>query len=104
MYSTTEATIIFLLQEFRVALQRMNKEYISIAKFFEAMERKVDIVEEDINLLSKFCKLNIDTLEILIDLLKEHLKKEPRETVKEDIDKLIQDLEKEYKDRKDILH
>jgi hypothetical protein len=104
MHSGSIEHILNILQRIKQALGDLNKEYDFANKYFTEISMEIDKLTVNIQKLDIFCKLNIESLEKLIDVLKKHIKKENNEVIKKDLTNLISDLEKELFEKLKNLH
>ena len=96
--------ILNILQRIKQALGDLNKEYDFANKYFTEIFMEIDKLTVNIQKLDIFCRLNIESLEKLIDVLKKHIKKENNQVIKNDLVNLISDLEKELSEKLKNLH
>lgn len=95
MHSTAKAHIQLILQRIKQALWEMDKKYGLASDYFNSMQNDVDTIATSIDSLNIFCKMNIESLKKLIELLKNQVAKEDNEVIKEDLNNLINTLETE---------
>lgn len=95
MYRTSKEHIQLIVQRIKKALWEMDKKYGFTDGNFDLMQIEIDAIAANLDTLSIFSKMNIESLTKLIDILKEHVKKENNQVIKEDLNNLINALEKE---------
>ncbi|WP_027366050.1 hypothetical protein [Desulfotruncus alcoholivorax] len=94
MHNTKEH-ILIILQRIKQALWQMDKEYGIAGDYFSSMQYELDTIVTNVANLTIYCEMHIESLEKLIDLLKNHVEREENEVIREDIKNLINTLEKE---------
>ncbi len=104
MHSGSMEQILSILQRIKQALGDLNREYGFAGKYFAEMYKEIDRLTGNIQKLDIFCKLNIESLEKLIDLLRKHVENEADQVIKNDLTNLISDLEKELSEKLKILN
>ncbi|TYO93930.1 hypothetical protein [Desulfallas thermosapovorans] len=95
MYRTSKEHIQLIVQRIKEALREMDKKYGFTDGYFDLMQIEIDAIAANLDTLSIFSKMNIESLTKLIDILKEHVKTENNQVIKEDLNNLINALEKE---------
>lgn len=95
MHSTAKEHILLVLQRIKQALWKMDKEYGLAGNHFKSMRHELNTIATNMNTLSIFCMMNIESLEKLIDIIKNHVNNEEDPVIKADLNKLIDNLEKE---------
>lgn len=95
MYRTSKEHIQRIIQRIKEALWEMDKKYGFADGYFDFMQVEIDTIAANLDSLSIFSKMNIESLTKLIDILKEHVERENNQVIKEDLNNLINTLEKE---------
>jgi len=93
--NTAKEHILLILQRIKEALWEMDKEYGLAGDYFNLMLYEIDRIATNMDDLSIFCKMNIESLEKLIDILKNHVEKEENQVIRADLNDLINALGKE---------
>ncbi|SFG28034.1 hypothetical protein SAMN05660649_01251 [Desulfotomaculum arcticum] len=92
---STKEHILILLQRIKQALWEMDKAYGLAGDYFNSMQYEIDTIAINMANLIKFSKMHIESLKKLIDLLKIHIEQEENQVIREDLNNLINTLEKE---------
>lgn len=91
--------VIFLLNKIKVLLILFSKKYNPNSKEIDLINYEINIIENNVTNLIRFFLTNLESLETLIELIKEHLKNEKRHQVIKDlliVQKILEeDLQKE---------
>ncbi len=99
MYKGNLGQILLIIQRLKQALSDMGREYSAAGDYFLSMSGEIDKISHSFKKIDFFCKLNIESLEKLIEILKNHLEGENDLIIKSDLSTLINDLEKELADK-----
>lgn len=92
---STKEHIFIILQRIKQALWEMDKAYGLAGDYFNSMQYEIDTITINMANLIKFSEIHIESLKKLIDLLKNHIKQEENQVIREDLNNLINTLEKE---------